>query len=381
MKNDALSKRSDALSGVMLLLCAVISLVMANVGLGETYLNFWNKSVFGHPLSHWIDDGLMAVFFLLVGLEIKKEIYVGELRSFKLALLPLAAAIGGMLIPATIYLAVNYGLPTTTGFGIPMSTDIVFVVGILALLGHRVPSSLKVFLLTLAVVDDIGAVVVIALFYSAGIDWLYLCAALLVFVMMIWFNKARNVDTISIYMLLGVALWVLLMASGVHATMAGILTAAALPFRKGKITNPTLRLARILHRPVYLIVLPLFVLSNTAVVLRGEMLLNLMEPHALGIMLGLLLGKPIGIVLLSWGVLALGWAEMPANMRWRHLIGAGCLGGIGFTMSIFVATLSFSSDLMVDSAKIAILLSSAFAAVVGCVILLPHVDSRSPHLH
>lgn len=369
MKREALLK-SDALSGYLLMICAVVSLIMANVGFGETYLNFWNKPVLGHPFSMWINDGLMAVFFLLVGLEIKREFFIGELRSIKQAVLPVAAALGGMLVPATIYLAVNYGQSTVTGFGIPMSTDIVFVVGVLSLLGSRVPSSLKVFMLTLAVIDDVGAVIVIALFYSSGINLLYLLAALLVFVVMLWLNKARKLDKIWVYMMLGIALWALMMMSGVHATLAGILTAIAVPFRKGRIVNPSLKVAGWLHRPVYLLILPLFVLSNTAIVLQGAMLRNIFQPHAMGIIAGLLVGKPLGIVLFSWIVLALGWAKLPAQMTRKHLWGAGCLGGIGFTMSIFIATLSFADPLMVDSAKIAILLASVAAAVLGGVLLV-----------
>ena len=368
MKRNALLKR-DALSGYLLLLCAVVSLVMANIGFGATYLDFWNTPVWGHPISHWINDGLMALFFLLVGLEIKREIFVGELHTPKRALLPVFAAVGGMLVPAAIYLALNFGQSTSTGFGIPMSTDIVFVVAILALLGVSAPPALKVFMLTLAVIDDIGAVLVIALFYNTGIDVLYLLAALLLFVVMLWLNKSRKVDAIWVYLLLGAILWVLMMTSGVHATLAGILTALAIPFRCEAVTNPSEKLSRILHPLVYLVVLPLFVLSNTAIVLDGAMLRNLIQPHSLGIVAGLMIGKPLGIVLFSWLVLIVGWAEKPKNVTWHQLLGGACLGGIGFTMSVFVATLSFDDPLLMESAKIAVLLASAASAVVGCALL------------
>lgn len=368
MKRDALRKR-DAFSGYLLLLCTLLSLTMANIGYGNAYLAFWNSPILGHPLSHWINDGLMALFFLLVGLEIKREIFVGELRTPKRALLPVFAAVGGMLVPAAIYLALNFGQSTSAGFGIPMSTDIVFVVAILALLGVLAPPALKVFMLTLAVIDDIGAVLIIALFYSTGIDILYLSAAVLLFVVMLWLNKSRKVDAIWVYLLLGAVLWVLMMASGVHATLAGILTALAVPFRREAVTNPSEKLSRILHPLVYFVVLPSFVLSNTAVVLDGAMLRNLVQPHSLGIVAGLMIGKPLGIMLFSWLVLFVGWAEKPKNVTWRQLLGGACLGGIGFTMSVFIATLSFDDVVVVESAKIAVMLASAASAVVGCALL------------
>lgn len=368
MKKYAVLQK-DAIGGYLLLLCAVASLVLANVGFGERYLDFWNRSMLGHPVSHWIDDGLMAVFFLFVGLEIKREMLVGTLSTWRRSILPLAAAVGGMLLPATIYLLVNYGKPSSLGFGIPMSTDIAFVVGILALLGSRVPASLKTFLLTLAVVDDIGAVLVIAIFYTSSIDVVFIVAALLLFVVMLWLNKSRHVDALWLYLALGIVLWALIMASGVHATIAGVLTAVAMPYRDGGEKRPAVRAERWLHLPVYWLILPLFVLSNTAVVLSGTMLSGLFNPHALGIMAGLLIGKPLGIFMMSWLVIVVGLAEMPAEMNWHHLLAAGCLGGIGFTMSIFIATLSFDNPMMVDSAKIAILLSSAAAAVIGVVLL------------
>ncbi len=369
MKKYALLQK-DAIGGYLLLLCAVASLLLANVGFGGMYMEFWNRPLWGHPVSHWIDDGLMAVFFLFVGLEIKREMLVGTLSTWKRSVLPLAAAFGGMLLPATIYLLVNFGKPTATGFGIPMSTDIAFVVGILALLGSRVPPSLKTFLLTLAVVDDIGAILVIAIFYTSGIDVVYLISALLLFVVMLWLNKSRQVDALWLYLVLGVVLWTLIMASGVHATVAGVLTAVAMPYRDGNDKRPAVRAERWLHLPVYWIILPLFVLSNTAIVLKGPMLAELIQPHAIGIMAGLLVGKPLGIFVMAWLVITLGLAELPPEMNTRHLLAAACLGGIGFTMSIFIASLSFDNPMMVDSAKIAVLLSSAAAAVIGIMLLM-----------
>lgn len=224
-------------------------------------------------------------------------------------------------------------------------------------------------LLTLAVVDDIGAVLVIAIFYTSGIDVVFIVAALLLFVVMLWLNKSRHVDALWLYLALGIVLWALIMASGVHATIAGVLTAVAMPYRDGGEKRPAVRAERWLHLPVYWVILPLFVLSNTAIVLKGPMLAELFRPHALGIMAGLLIGKPLGIFVMSWLVITLGLAEMPPEMNTRHLLAAGCLGGIGFTMSIFIAALSFDSPMMVDSAKIAILLSSAAAAVIGMVLL------------
>ncbi len=359
------------MAGYLLVICTILSLVLANIGgLGDAYLSFWTSSFCGHPVSHWIDEGLMSIFFLLVGLEIKREMLTGELRSLKRSALPLAAALGGMLVPAAIYLTINAGRPTLGGFGIPMSTDIAFVVGILALLGSRVPPALKVFLTTLAVIDDIGAIVVIAIFYTASVNYLFLLASFAVFGVMLLLNMLWKVDKTWIYLLLGVLMWVLVIESGVHATLAGIMVAAAIPFRKEREDHPAARLEKNLHKPVYFFVLPLFVLSNTAIVGGTEVLPMLTQPHAVGITSGLLIGKPVGILLATWLALKLGWAELPERLKTRHLIGAGFLSGIGFTMSIFVTTLSFDNILLVDSAKLAILFSSVVAAVLGSIILL-----------
>lgn len=380
----------DTVSGYFLMLCAVASLLIANTHWGTGYLKLWSHSIGGHPFSHWIDDGLMAVFFLLVGLELKRELMYGELRSRKQAVLPILAAVGGMLLPAAIYIVLTWGTSVRMGFGIPMATDIAFVLAILALLGSRVPKSLKVFLTALAVIDDLGAVIVIAVFYTSNFSLIHLLLALGLVALI--FIAGRSVDLgssgkrkalIIFSLLAGVGVWILLMRSGVHASVAGVLVALAIPSQNGSSEAPAARLERGLHGPVYFFVLPLFILSNMAIPLRelwpaAGLSALLMQPHIKGIVFGLLVGKPAGILLASWAVLKMGWGAMPQGVSARQLVGASFLGGIGFTMAIFISALSFSDGALMGTAKLAVVVSSVAAAIIGSIVLRVGSAPKSP---
>lgn len=374
--------RKESSPGYLLLMCAALSLLLANTPVGTGYLKIWNSDLAGHSLSHWIDEGLMAIFFLLVGLELKHEVLYGSFRSAKNATLPIMAAVGGMVVPALVYLSIVGNSSAQVGFGIPMATDIAFVLAVLSLLGKRIPSQLRTFLLALAVVDDIGAIVVIALFYTEGLNVGFLIVALLLWLLLLFVGNrlapASREGEFSLMLVLlagGCLMWFFMMRSGIHATISGVLLAMAMPTRNGRVDAPASVLRTYLHNPVYFIVLPVFVLANTAipvdVILDGNGLLNIFAlKHVLAIVCGLLLGKPIGILLGSWIAIATKMTVMPDNMNWRHLVGAGLLGGIGFTMSIFIATLSFSDFFMVGSSKMAVIISSLFAAVLGAGVLV-----------
>lgn len=362
--------KKDMTTGLLLLACMAFSLVVANTSWGEAYRFLWHSQMLGHPLAHWINDGLMAVFFLLVGLELKRELLAGELRTFKRALLPAAAALGGMLVPAGLYLLANMNGGFPSGFGIPMSTDIAFVIGMMALLSRHIPKTLRVFMLALAVVDDLGAIIVIAFFYSSDLNLVCLLGVAAVTAFLLWCNRRCKVNNAWLYVLGGMLLWFLTMESGVHASIAGILLAIALPFRDGGSEAPARRWERRLHTPVYFAILPLFVLANTAVEFTPQAFQMLFSPHCLGIIAGLLIGKPLGICMATALVTRMGWASLPEGLTWRHVVGGGFLGGIGFTMSIFVTLLSFNDPLLTDSAKLAILFSSLLAAVVATFVLI-----------
>jgi Na+:H+ antiporter, NhaA family len=310
----------------------------------------------------------MAVFFLLIGLELERELYDGELSQFRDALLPISAAAGGVALPALIHLFLNQGTATQAGIGIPMATDIAFALAVLALVGSRVPASLKVFLVALAVIDDLVAIVVIALFYTSDVRGAFLLGALATLAVMAVLNWRYRVQALIPYLVLGAVMWFFTLKSGVHATIAGVLLAFVIPY-KAKVhggASASFRLEHVLHRPVAFIVLPLFALANTAIVLNSGWVSSLASANSLGIMLGLLLGKPIGIVGLSFVAVALGFARLPLDLAWRHIAGAGLLGGIGFTMSIFIANLAFPDDpALIDSSKMAIICVSVVAGLVG----------------
>jgi NhaA family Na+:H+ antiporter len=358
---------SEKAGGVVLLFCTVVALLVANSGAGDAFRGFWHRELGGMTLEHWVNDGLMAVFFLLIGLELERELYNGELSSLRRALLPALAAAGGIAAPALIHFAFNAGTETQDGIGIPMATDIAFALAVLALVGSRVPAALKVFLVALAVMDDLAAIVVIALFYSDGISTAHLLGALGVFVALVALNRLRVMALLP-YLLGGAAMWYLMLRSGVHATISGVLLAFAIPFSalRDDERSPSHRLEHWLHRPVAFVVLPLFALANAGIVIGAGSAAELGSANSLGIMLGLLLGKPAGIVLASAGAIASGLSRMPEGVRWSHLAGAGMLGGIGFTMSIFIANLAFPADhALVNASKTAILCASLGAALLG----------------
>ena len=360
--------KSEKASGVVLIVCTVVSLALANSALGAGYLGWWQQTIGGMSVEHWINDGLMAIFFLLIGLELEQEIYNGELSDLRSALLPTFAAVGGVGVPALIHYAMNAGTPTQDGIGIPMATDIAFALGVLALLGSRVPASLKIFLTALAVIDDLLAIIVIAVFYTQQFSLAYLLAALGVFAVLLALNRVFRVMSLGAYLVGGALMWVMMLKSGVHATIAGVLLAFAIPFsaKRDDAESPSHRLEHVLHKPVAFVVLPLFALANTGVVFGLDWAQALTSANSLGIGIGLMLGKPVGIVLLTLLAVALGISRLPSDLDWRHVVGAGLLGGIGFTMSIFIANLAFAaSPALVNASKMAVLLASLGAGMAG----------------
>ncbi|TDH26482.1 Na+/H+ antiporter NhaA [Segetibacter sp. 3557_3] len=367
--------RSEMAGGFVLIFCTIVTIIVANSSIGENYIHFWHSDApspwflqLPSTVEHWINDGLMSIFFLLVGLEIEREIYVGEFSNLKKALLPIFAAIGGMLIPAVIYFALNYKLPTQSGFGIPMATDIAFALGMLSLAGKRVPASLKVFLTALAIIDDIGAILIIGIFYTQGFSLLYFGLALVVFAFLLVLNR-MGVSALKWYLVPGVVLWYLMLQSGIHATIAGILLAFAVPFTKNDEDNPSYKLQNWLHAPVAFVILPLFALANTAILIPGDVLRSLQSRSSLGILAGLLIGKVVGVIFFSVIALKTKLASISPEINKVHMIGAGILAGIGFTMSIFITNLAFSDPEIISSAKLSILVASTIAAVVGVLIL------------
>lgn len=362
---------SEKSSGILLIICTIISLAIANSAFGIDYTGFWRMYLGGLSIEHWVNDLLMAVFFLLIGLELERELYNGELSDFKNALLPIFAAVGGIAIPALIHFGLNGGTPTQAGIGIPMATDIAFALGVLALLGSRVPASLKVFLTALAVMDDLGAIIVIAVFYTAELSTGYLFGAIVVFGILILLNKMKIMSLIP-YLIGGAVMWYLMLKSGVHATIAGVLLAFAIPFshKEDDEESPSHRLEHLLHKPVAFIILPIFALANTAIIIGANWASDLTSPNSLGIMGGLFLGKPLGITLLSFIAVAMGICKLPLDLNWKHVFGAGMLGGIGFTMSIFITNLAFvGNNSVIDASKIAILIASLTAGTVGFIWL------------
>lgn len=411
--------RQEASGGIILIICMVIALFWANSPLVSSYHNLWQTKltigigafVLAKPLLLWINDGLMAVFFFVVGLEIKRELLVGELSSFRQAILPVAAAIGGMAMPAFAFILLNRNSPGVVGWGIPMATDIAFALGILALLGRRAPTSLKVFLTALAIVDDIGAVLVIALFYTGEIAWGWLAIAAGILFLLIVANRL-GVRHLLVYGILGIGLWVAFLKSGVHATIAGVLLATTIPSKaridvQGFITHcfailndleranaeqrdnietqqatfqaletmmqhaetPLQRLEHALHPWVAYFIMPIFALANAGVTLGNGMSSAFTHPVGLGIAAGLVLGKQLGITLSVWLIVKSKLANLPGGVTWRQIYGASWLAGIGFTMSLFIAGLAFGDTSLLSVAKVGILMASLIAAGGGLAIL------------
>lgn len=359
---------SEKASGVVLIAATVFSLAIANSQWGTGYLHFWHAELLGSTLQHWINDGLMAVFFLLIGLEIERELYVGELSDPRNASLPICAAIGGMATPALIHFLLNRGTPTVDGAGIPMATDIAFAIGILAFLGKRIPPALKIFLVALAIIDDLGAIIVIALFYAADFSASFLVAAVGAFAILVALNRL-GVNRLPLYLTAGTLMWYLMLKSGIHATIAGVLLAFAIPFRSGDETSPSFRLQHSLHKPVAFAIMPLFALANTGIVLPADWIETLATWNSFGIIAGLLIGKPLGIWLFSYLAVRLRVSTLPASMTWKHILGAGFLGGIGFTMSIFITALAFEDEATLLGSKLSILCASLLAGATGYLIL------------
>lgn len=366
---------NERASSILLIACTVVSLLLANLIIGQPYVDFWRTPI--DPLTGknltvelWINDLLMAIFFLLIGLELKRELYVGELSSVKRALLPLFAALGGIVVPAAIHFAFNRGTPTQAGMGIPMATDIAFALGVLSLLGNRVPASLKVFLAALAVIDDLGAILVIAIFYTSDLSLAYLAMSFGVLAVLAVLNRAGVMSLVP-YLLLGAFMWYFMLKSGVHATIAGVLLASSIPFKRRQDgSSPSGALEHFLHKPVAFLILPVFALANTGILIESGWAEDFTTSNSLGIMLGLVFGKPVGIALLSFAVIALGICKLPLDLNRKHIIGAGMLGGIGFTMSIFITNLAFGSDdNLITASKMAILLASLVAGVIGFAFL------------
>jgi NhaA family Na+:H+ antiporter len=411
----------ESASGFLLLACTAVALLLANSPWSESFAEIWQIRLhigvgdfeLNKSLLLFINDGLMTIFFFVVGLEIKRELVAGELRDPRKAALPIAAALGGMIVPAGIYLLLQGGQPGQSGWGVPVPTDIAFVAGFLALLGSRVPASLKIMLMSLAIVDDIGAILLIAIFYSADVSWLALGLASMGLATTYFLNRI-GVRQVSVYVVVGAGVWLAVLKSGVHPTVAGVvlgfmtpatawagtagfpnvltkvlerlvkgaddsstkqrhraLSQLATTAREG--TSPLERLEFGLHPWVAFLIMPLFALANAGV---GIEVAILGSPVALAVATGLVLGKPIGIVLFSWIATRLGIARVPAEVNWKIMLGAGCLAGIGFTMSIFIAGSALQGDLL-DDGKIGTLAGSAISAILGCVLLLVFLPKRS----
>jgi NhaA family Na+:H+ antiporter len=367
---------SKSSGGIVLLICVLISLVVANSRAGEAYAELLAVEVGGsfsgitlrYPVLLWINDGLMAIFFLLVGLEIKRELVEGELSSPKQAALPVFAAIGGMVIPALIFGLFNNNTPTSGGWGIPMATDIAFAIAILSLLGDRVPLALKIFLTALAIVDDLGAILVIAVFYSSDLHLDYLAYAAAVLVFLVILNRLKVMNYLF-YLIPGLLMWYFIHHSGIHATIAGVLTALTIPTTPDSTLSPLEKLEHALTKPVSFLIMPLFALANTNIRFEASMIDGLYSNMGLGIIAGLLVGKPVGILTMSWVSVKLGLSTLPKKTRWLQITALGVLAGIGFTMSIFMAMLSYNEAGRQTEAKFSILVASLLAGLIGFTLL------------
>lgn len=355
---------SEKSGGVLLLVATIISLLLTNVFIGESFPKIWHFSIGHFTIQHIVNDGLMTIFFLLVGLELEREIYVGELSNFRKALLPIIAAIGGMAVPALIHYFFNVGTETQSGAGIPTATDIAFSLAVLSLFSKKVPKSLKIFLTALAIADDLGAVFVIAFFYTKTIVWVSLILAILVFLGLLLLNRLK-INILSVYLFGGFLMWIFMLNSGIHATITGVMLAFAIPFTKKD--NISFTLQHALHKPVAIYILPIFALVNTSIFIGDEWAENLFSPNSCGIFLGLTIGKPIGILLFTFLALFFKLAKLPNDLKWSHITGASLLAGIGFTMSIFVSGLAFEDSLTVQFSQISVLIASVVSVLFGAI--------------
>ncbi|MFD0764820.1 Na+/H+ antiporter NhaA [Mucilaginibacter lutimaris] len=361
--------RSNATGGNLLVICIIIALAIANSGFSTSYNTALKFHLGPYSTIEWINDGLMAIFFLLVGLEIKDEALNGDLSNIRSATLPIFAAVGGMVLPALFYYLVNHKTPTASGWGIPMATDIAFVVAIINVIKKKVPLSLQVFIKALAIVDDLGAIVVIAVFYSAGLHSTYLLLAGITFSVQLLLNRF-GVRQLWAYLVPGVFLWYFVHHSGIHATVAGVLTAMAIPYQVKADYSPLKKLIHFLENPVNYIIIPLFALANSNInISDGLSDGNHINALSAGILLGLLLGKPVGITLFSWLAVKMRLSQLGHKVKWIQVWGIGQLAGIGFTMSIFVTLLSFNDTAIQNQAKFTILIASSIAAFTGYILL------------
>ncbi|PKQ55041.1 Na+/H+ antiporter NhaA [Vibrio cholerae] len=364
--------KMESAGGILLVIAAAIAMVIANSAMGEGYQAFLHTYVFGMSVSHWINDGLMAVFFFLIGLEVKRELLEGALKSRETAIFPAIAAVGGMLAPALIYVAFNFNDPAAIqGWAIPAATDIAFALGIMALLGKRVPVSLKVFLLALAIIDDLGVVVIIALFYSSDLSTIALTIGFIMTGVLFMLN-AKHVTKLSIYLVAGLILWIAVLKSGVHATLAGVVIGFAIPLKGNKGEHSPLKhLEHALHPYVAFAILPVFAFANAGISLQGVSLAGLTSMLPLGVALGLFLGKPLGIFSFSWAAVKLGVAKLPEGINFKHIFAVSVLCGIGFTMSIFISSLAFgqANEAYDTYARLGILMGSTTSALLGYSLL------------
>jgi NhaA family Na+:H+ antiporter len=360
--------KSEKSTGIVLIIATIFSLIITNSNVGKAYHHFWQIQFFNESVEHWINDGIMTIFFLLVGLELKRELFYGELSNKREAMLPILAAIGGMLIPACVYLVFNWGTETQSGFGIPMATDIAFSLGILSLLGNRVPVSLKIFLTALAVIDDLGAIAIIGFFYTTSLVWMNLFLALGIYAVLIIFNKLK-VKSLFIYLIGGIAMWYFMLHSGIHATITGVLLAFVIPFEKGAKDSKAYSLQTLLHKPVSFFMLPIFALANTSIFLNASISEIISENYTLGIALGLIIGKPLGIFLFTYLATVFKFCQLPKGLKWRHIFGIGSIAGIGFTMSVFITILAFKNETFANNAKLMVLIASLISGVIGFIIL------------
>jgi Na+:H+ antiporter, NhaA family len=387
MQSDSLFKRlirHEAAGGVVLMIAAAIAMIIANSPLNGAYQGLFNKTfsvlIDGHGLSKpiilWVNDGLMAIFFFLIGLELKREVLEGKLRNPRDIILPGFAALGGMAVPALIFAALNWNSPATLpGWAIPAATDIAFAVGVLALLGKRAPASLKVFLLTLAILDDLGAIIIIAVFYTAKLDVTYLALALIPLAGLLFHNR-RRAHRIAPIVLLGAMLWVLVLESGVHATLAGVITAFFVPLKDRFGKSPMHALEHGLEPYVKFLILPLFAFANAGVVLAGMTIGDLAAPLPSGIALGLLIGKLTGVFGFTWLLVKSGAARLPEGANWLHIFGVAALAGIGFTMSLFIGSLSFSDLAQMNAVRLGVLTGSILSACLGFAVLFAAGPAR-----
>lgn len=341
-------------------------MLATNSSVGPLYLHFWETPIgpswLTLSIEQWVNDGLMAIFFFLVGIEIKRELLIGELSDLSRSILPIAAALGGIIAPSLIYFSLNAGTGTAQGWAVPAATDIAFSLSVLSLVGKRVPLSLKVFLAALAIIDDSGAIFIIAFFYTTTLQTTYLITASVLVGILLILNW-RNVRPLWPYILVGIVLWFCILQSGVHATLAGVLLASVMPLKQ------IAHLESKLHLPVNYVILPLFALANTAIILNASAFILLTQPVGLGILLGLLIGKPLGVILTCFCLIRLRIARLPAGVSWLQLIGVGCLAGIGFTISVFVATLSFDDSSVLNVAKLATICGSVLSGILGFIII------------